>query len=81
MPPLPVPAQPHDLLHGTEKARLIECRPQLVTEGIAALQTGAFHISTAGQLYFNTTPLGRAVTGTMLVAAMQSLTAPGGARR
>ena len=57
--------------YGAEKARLIECRPQLVAEGIAALQTGAFHISTAGQLYFNTTPLGRAVTGTMLVAAMQ----------
>jgi argininosuccinate synthase len=57
--------------YGAEKARLIECRPQLVAEGIAALQTGAFHISTAGQLYFNTTPLGRAVTGTMLVSAMQ----------
>jgi len=56
---------------GAERARLIECRPQLVAEGIAALQTGAFHISTAGQLYFNTTPLGRAVTGTMLVSAMQ----------
>jgi argininosuccinate synthase len=59
------------LKYGAEKARLIECRPQLVAEGIAALQTGAFHISTAGQLYFNTTPLGRAVTGTMLVSAMQ----------
>ena len=59
------------LAYGAEKARLIECRPQLVAEGIAALQTGAFHISTAGQLYFNTTPLGRAVTGTMLVSAMQ----------
>jgi len=59
------------LTYGAEKARLIECRPQLVAEGIAALQTGAFHISTAGQLYFNTTPLGRAVTGTMLVSAMQ----------
>ncbi|HZW01304.1 MAG TPA: argininosuccinate synthase [Candidatus Deferrimicrobium sp.] len=59
------------LTYGAEKARLIECRPQLVAEGIAALQTGAFHIWTAGQLYFNTTPLGRAVTGTMLVAAMQ----------
>jgi len=57
--------------YGAEKARLIECRPQLVAEGIAALQTGAFHISTAGQHYFNTTPLGRAVTGTMLVSAMQ----------
>ena len=56
---------------GAEKARLIECRPQLVAEGIAALQSGAFHISTAGQTYFNTTPLGRAVTGTMLVTAMQ----------
>ncbi|MHB8892694.1 MAG: argininosuccinate synthase [Candidatus Limnocylindrales bacterium] len=60
------------LTYGAEKARLIECRPQLVAEGIAALQTGAFHISTAGQLYFNTTPLGRAVTGTMLVSAMQA---------
>jgi len=59
------------LSYGAEKARLIECRPQLVAEGIAALQSGAFHISTGGQLYFNTTPLGRAVTGTMLVSAMQ----------
>jgi argininosuccinate synthase len=59
------------LVYGAEKARLIECRDQLVAEGIAALQCGAFHISTAGQLYFNTTPIGRAVTGTMLVSAMQ----------
>jgi len=59
------------LEYGAEKARLIECRAQLVAEGIAALQCGAFHISTAGQLYFNTTPIGRAVTGTMLVSAMQ----------
>ena len=59
------------LAYGAEQARLIECRPQLVAEGIAALQSGAFHIATAGQLYFNSTPLGRAVTGTMLVAAMQ----------
>ena len=59
------------LEYGAEKARLIECRDQLVAEGIAALQCGAFHISTAGQLYFNTTPIGRAVTGTMLVSAMQ----------
>jgi argininosuccinate synthase len=59
------------LAYGAEKARLIECRGQLVAEGIAALQCGAFHISTAGQAYFNTTPLGRAVTGTMLVAAMR----------
>src|ERR1051325_10004231 len=56
---------------GAEKARLIDCRTQLVAEGIAALQCGAFHISTAGVPYFNTTPLGRAVTGTMLVAAMK----------
>ena len=57
--------------YGAEKARLIDCRSQLATEGIAALQAGAFHISTAGVTYFNTTPLGRAVTGTMLVAAMK----------
>ena len=57
--------------YGAENARLIDCREQLVNEGIAAIQSGAFHISTAGQLDFNTTPLGRAVTGTMLVAAMR----------
>ncbi|MDQ9169789.1 argininosuccinate synthase [Oxalobacteraceae bacterium R-40] len=57
--------------YGAEQARLIDCREQLAAEGIAALQSGAFHISTAGITYFNTTPLGRAVTGTMLVAAMQ----------
>lgn len=57
--------------YGAENARLIDCREQLVNEGFAAIQAGAFHISTAGQLYFNTTPLGRAVTGTMLVAAMR----------
>ncbi len=57
--------------YGAEAARLIDCRSQLVAEGIAALQSGAFHISTGGLTYFNTTPLGRAVTGTMLVAAMK----------
>ncbi|AOB31849.1 argininosuccinate synthase [Bordetella sp. H567] len=57
--------------YGAEKARLVDCRSQLVAEGIAALQSGAFHISTAGITYFNTTPIGRAVTGTMLVAAMK----------
>src|SRR6187402_469416 len=57
--------------YGAEKARLIDCRNQLAAEGIAALQSGAFHITTAGVTYFNTTPLGRAVTGTMLVAAMK----------
>src|SRR5574342_1235722 len=57
--------------YGAEKARLIDCRAQLVAEGLAALQAGAFHIATAGVAYFNTTPLGRAVTGTMLVLAMR----------
>ena len=57
--------------YGAEKAVLIDCRKQLVGEGIAALQAGAFHISTGGIHYFNTTPIGRAVTGTMLVAAMK----------
>ena len=57
--------------YGAEKARLIDCRTQLAHEGIAALQCGAFHISTGGVYYYNTTPLGRAVTGTMLVAAMK----------
>jgi argininosuccinate synthase len=57
--------------YGAEKARLIDCRKQLANEGIAAIQCGAFHVTTAGVTYFNTTPLGRAVTGTMLVAAMK----------
>jgi len=59
------------LAYGAERARLIDCRSALAAEGIAALQAGAFHISTAGITYFNTTPLGRAVTGTMLVVAMR----------
>ncbi|MBI3523740.1 MAG: argininosuccinate synthase [Betaproteobacteria bacterium] len=59
------------LAYGAEKARLVDCRPQLVAEGIAAIQCGAFHISTGGATYFNTTPLGRAVTGTSLVGAMR----------
>lgn len=57
--------------YGAIQARLVDCRKQLVQEGIAAIQCGAFHISTGGIAYFNTTPLGRAVTGTMLVAAMK----------
>jgi argininosuccinate synthase len=57
--------------YGAEQARLIDCRAQLVSEGLAVLQCGAFHISTAGVPYFNTTPIGRAVTGTMLVGAMK----------
>src|SRR5438874_4285790 len=59
------------LQYGAEHARLIDCRAALVAEGLAALQCGAFHISTAGVPYFNTTPLGRAVTGTLLVASMK----------
>jgi argininosuccinate synthase len=59
------------LAYGAAKARLVDCRPQLAAEGLAAIQCGAFHISTAGATYFNTTPLGRAVTGTMLVVAMR----------
>ncbi len=59
------------LQYGAEKARLVDCRAQLVGEGLAVLQCGAFHISTAGVAYFNTTPIGRAVTGTMLVGAMK----------
>jgi argininosuccinate synthase len=57
--------------YGAQHARLVDCRAPLAAEGIAALQCGAFHISTGGLMYFNTTPLGRAVTGTMLVAAMK----------
>ena len=57
--------------YGAEHARLIDCRTELVHEGLVALQCGAFHITTAGKTYFNTTPLGRAVTGTLLVRAMK----------
>ncbi|MDP6862293.1 MAG: argininosuccinate synthase [Acidimicrobiales bacterium] len=59
------------LQYGAEAARIVDCRAELVREGLMALQCGAFHISTAGKTYFNTTPLGRAVTGTMLVSAMK----------
>jgi argininosuccinate synthase len=58
--------------YGAEQARLVDCRAELVREGLMALQCGAFHVTTAGKTYFNTTPLGRAVTGTLLVRAMQS---------
>ena len=57
--------------YGAEMARLIDCRTQLAQEGVAAIQCGAFHVTTGGLTYFNTTPLGRAVTGTMLVSAMK----------
>lgn len=56
--------------YGAEAARLVDCRPQMVREGLVALQCGAFHITSAGKTYFNTTPIGRAVTGTLLVQAM-----------
>ncbi|MBK7260704.1 MAG: argininosuccinate synthase [Rubrivivax sp.] len=59
------------LAYGADLARLVDCRAQLVAEGIAAIQSAAFHISSAGATYFNTTPLGRAVTGTSLVVAMR----------
>lgn len=58
------------LAYGAERARLIDCRGALVEEGLAALVCGAFHIRSAAQAYFNTTPLGRAVVGTLLVRAM-----------
>ena len=58
--------------YGAHVARLVDCREELATEGLLALQCGAFHIATGGRTYFNTTPLGRAVTGTLLVRAMRS---------
>ncbi|HEX6151217.1 argininosuccinate synthase [Nocardioides sp.] len=58
------------LEYGAELARSVDCKPQLVTEGLAAMVCGAFHVRSGGRTYFNTTPLGRAVTGTMLVRAM-----------
>lgn len=57
--------------YGAEAARTVDCREVLVNEGLVAIQCGAFHIESAGKKYFNTTPLGRAVTGTILVRAMQ----------
>ena len=57
-------------LYGAEDAVLVDCKDALAREGLAALRCGAFHIQTAGRRYFNTTPLGRAVTGTMLVKSM-----------
>jgi argininosuccinate synthase len=64
-----VPARAKE--YGAQGARLIDCREQLAEEGLVALACGAFHIRTAGKVYFNTTPLGRAVTGTLLVRAMK----------
>ena len=56
--------------YGAEASRLVDCRAALVEEGLAAIACGAFHIRAGGKQYFNTTPLGRAVTGTLLVRAM-----------
>jgi argininosuccinate synthase len=67
----PADIPPIALQHGARKARLVDCREAMVREGLAAIQCGAFHVSTGGKKYFNTTPLGRAVTGTAIVQAMR----------
>jgi argininosuccinate synthase len=58
-------------VYGAEAGRLVDCRQSLAEEGLAAIACGAFHIRTGGKTYFNTTPLGRVVTGTLLVRAMR----------
>ena len=60
------------LQHGARAARVLDCRESMVREGIAAIQCGAFHVTSGGKKYFNTTPLGRAVTGTAIVQAMRA---------
>ncbi|MCA9609863.1 MAG: argininosuccinate synthase, partial [Myxococcales bacterium] len=62
---------PIALQHGAKVARLVDCREAMVREGIVAIQCGAFHLSSGGKKYFNTTPLGRAVTTTAIVRAMR----------
>ncbi|HEY5241582.1 MAG TPA: argininosuccinate synthase, partial [Polyangiaceae bacterium] len=57
--------------HGARAARLVDCRDAMVREGVVAIQCGAFHLSTGGRRYFNTTPLGRAVTTTAIIRAMR----------
>jgi argininosuccinate synthase len=64
-----IPSRATDV--GAEEAIIVDCKPELVHEGLVALRCGAFHIASGGKTYFNTTPLGRAVTGTMLVHAMR----------
>jgi argininosuccinate synthase len=66
----PADIPPSALEHGARSARLIDCRDALVREGLIAIQCGAFHLSVGGKKYFNTTPLGRAVTTTAIVRAM-----------
>ncbi len=63
---------PTALVHGAKAAKLLDCRDAMVTEGIVALQCGAFHLATGGRKYFNTTPLGRVVTTTAIVGAMKA---------
>ena len=63
-----VPGRAKD--HGAEILRLVDCKVVLVEEGLATIACGAFHIRSGGKQYFNPTPLGRAVTGTLLVCAM-----------
>jgi argininosuccinate synthase len=62
---------PTAITHGAKVARLVDCRDALVREGLIAIQCGAFHLGTAGRKYYNTTPIGRAVTTTAIVRAMQ----------
>ena len=62
---------PVALQHGAKAARLVDCRDALVREGLIAIQCGAFHLGVAGRKYYNTTPLGRAVTTTAIVRAMK----------
>ena len=68
----PADIPPIALSHGAVGARLIDCREAMAREGVIALQCGAFHLATAGKKYFNTTPLGRAVTATAIVRAMRA---------
>src|ERR1051325_4646850 len=67
----PAAIPPAALKHGAVAARLVDCREALAREGVIAIQCGAFHLSTGGKKYFNTTPLGRAVTTTAIVRAMR----------
>ncbi|HYO72272.1 MAG TPA: argininosuccinate synthase [Archangium sp.] len=67
----PADVPPIALTHGAKQARLVDCREAMVREGLVAIQCGAFHLSVGGKKYFNTTPLGRAVTATAIVRAMR----------
>src|SRR5258708_3094976 len=62
---------PSALEHGAKGARMVDCKDAMVREGIVAIQCGAFHLSCGGKKYFNTTPLGRAVTTTAIIRAMR----------